>query len=156
MTTSATISGAVSSSSLSLPIGDVWRSCVELDGDERAPKAARAAVSEACGHRFGASTVVDIQLVVSELVTNCIEHGHADLIRLCLAGVGEKVSVTVASAAPPDGMPHPDAWCLPTATACSGRGLAMVGKIGSAGLRLTDSADDAWSAVTVSIEPRTA
>ncbi|MEZ5295746.1 MAG: ATP-binding protein [Ilumatobacteraceae bacterium] len=144
------------SSSVTLPIGDVWRWSGRIDGDEYAPRTARAAVHEACGRKFDAGTVVDIQLVVSELVTNCVEHGHADSVQLCLAGVGDKITVTVASAAPLDGVPHPDDWCLPTATACSGRGLAMVGRIGCAGLRVTDSGDDAWSAITVSIEPRTA
>lgn len=155
MTTPATICSAVKSSSMSLPIGDVWRWSTVIDARDRAPRVARDVVYEACAHRFDASTIVDIQLVVSELVTNCIEHGHDDEVRLCLAGVGDRVDVTVASPSSLDGVPHPDAWCLPTSTACSGRGLAMVGKIGCAGLRVTDASDDAWSAITVAIEPRT-
>ena len=155
MTAPATICSAVKSSSMMLPIGEVWRWSTVIDAKERAPRAARDVVVKACAHRFDAPTVVDIQLVVSELVTNCIEHGHDDTVRLCLAGVGNRVDVTVASASSLEGVPHPDAWCLPTSTACSGRGLAMVGKIGCADLRVTDSSDEAWSAITVSIEPRT-
>jgi len=155
MTTPASICSAVASSSLTVPIGDVWRWSSVIEAEDRAPRIARDAVGEACGPRYDASTVVDIQLVVSELVTNCIEHGHVDTVRLCLDGAGDRITVTVASAAPLEGVPHPDAWCLPTATACSGRGLAMVGRIGCAGLRLIDAGDDAWSAITVQIDPRT-
>lgn len=155
MTTAASIHSAVAASSLTLPIGDVWRWSSVIQAEDRAPRIAREAVGEACAHRYDASTVVDVQLVVSELVTNCMEHGHVDTVRLCLSGVGDRITVTVASAASLEGVPHPDAWCLPKATACSGRGLAMIGRIGCAGLRLIDAGDNTWSAITVQIHPRT-
>lgn len=152
MNTPGGICGAVPSSSVTTPTPDVWRWSADIDAQGRAPRLARDAVGEVCSHRFDPTTVVDIQLVVSELVTNCIEHGHVDGVRLCLVGIGDRVSVTVASAGSLHDVPQPDAWCLPTATACSGRGLAMIGRIGCADL---SDDDDGWSAITVQIEPRT-
>ena len=150
----ADTSGEATSPSAHSQAVDAWRWSATIHAGDRAPRAARKAVDQACADRCDAATMVDLRIVVSELVTNCIEHGHADTVRLCLAGVGDRTTVTVASAASLAGVPPPEAWCLPTATACSGRGLAMVGLIGCAGLWPNCADDDTWSAISVLVEPR--
>lgn len=150
------ISDGVAAASPGESDAESWRWCGEFDACDRAPKRARASVAAACGSRFDAATMIDVQLVVSELVTNCIEHAGAERIRLCLRSVGDGIVVSVASATPVDGVPEPSDWRLPATTSCTGRGLAMIGRIGRPAIDRPDAdlaADPGWSGITVAIQP---
>ena len=70
--------------------------------------------------------VGDLQLIVSELFTNAVEHGTSEAVEVVVAQRPEWVSVTVDSRGPtPDVGPVPE-WRVADAEALSGRGLGIV------------------------------
>jgi hypothetical protein len=60
---------------------------IELDGGSRAPRNARRAIAETMRGRRDLPSVRDVQLLVSELVTNSVLHGGA--------GPAEKIDLNV-------------------------------------------------------------
>jgi anti-sigma regulatory factor (Ser/Thr protein kinase) len=64
----------------------------------RAPGSARRSVEAAIGNRLPSGALAELQLVVSELVTNAVRHGAArdGAVELSLALRGEVVRVEVA------------------------------------------------------------
>ena len=72
------------------------------------------------------SVVDDLQLIVSELFTNAVEHGSSEAIEVVVTQRPDCVSVTVDSRGPtPDVGPATD-WHVAGAEALSGRGLGIV------------------------------
>ncbi|MCB0966566.1 MAG: ATP-binding protein [Ilumatobacter sp.] len=68
----------------------------------------------------------DIQLIVSELFTNAVEHGSADSVEVVLAVSGGIVSVTVDSRGPTPGVGPASEWAVADPEALNGRGLGIV------------------------------
>ncbi len=93
---------------------------------ERGPDAARAArgtVRDLCGNRLADELVTDVELVVSELVTNAVTHGAGE-ITLTVTLVRDGVTLSVLDQG--DGRPR-----LRRVGAGSGhgRGLALVARL---------------------------
>lgn len=80
--------------------------------------------------RAGApSTIVDdIELVVSELVSNAVVHGRPGPVHVEVA-VDDEVVVAVANQGRSEGIPAVEEWMLPGPEAVSGRGLAIVRRL---------------------------
>lgn len=108
----------------------------EFSGDPFAPAEARAFVIGALGTELGAPVTFpvrdDIELVVSELVTNAVRAGSAT-VRVAVEVAGRRAALRIGDDAP--GWPKQRAASIHDV---SGRGLALVAAICSAwGVRLT-------------------
>jgi len=86
----------------------------------------------------------DLELVVSELVTNAIEHGLDEPVTVIVAATADTVVVSVRSVRTPSGIADPSTWASPLPAVRTGRGLAIVRSISD---EVLVDADDA--AVTV-------
>lgn len=99
--------------------------------------------------------IEDLRLVVSELVANVLEHGGGpDGLTLDLTIRERDVDVHVVGHGDRRGLPPREEWCIPPATQCSGRGLALVRRL--ARWVAVDGDDavrerDGWIAVTASL-----
>lgn len=72
------------------------------------------------------SVVDDLQLIVSELFTNAVEHGASDVIEVVVSQGPDRVSVTVDSRGPTPGVGPAADWRVADRDALSGRGLGIV------------------------------
>jgi anti-sigma regulatory factor (Ser/Thr protein kinase) len=97
------------------------------------PASARAARQFAAAtlRRHGAppKVIKDYALVVSELVTNIIEHGDGSSMVISLDVANPdwwEVEVVGGSAASPSTLLQPDTWTVASADEASGRGLGIV------------------------------
>lgn len=86
------------------------------------------------------SVVEDAMLVVSELVTNAIEHGTGGPIVLGVGHGARGVVLRVRSVGPSSGVDLPERWAPAPPQAGSGRGLGIVASI-AAGVELERSDD---------------
>jgi len=86
----------------------------------------------------------DLELAVSELVTNAIEHGLDEPVTVIVAATADTVVVSVRSVRTPSGIADPSTWASPLPAVRTGRGLAIVRSISD---EVLVDADDA--AVTV-------
>ena len=82
----------------------------------------------------------DLELAVSELVTNAIEHGLEKPVTVIVAATADTVVVSVRSARTPAGIADPSTWESPLPTVRTGRGLAIVRSISD---EVAVDADDA-------------
>jgi anti-sigma regulatory factor (Ser/Thr protein kinase) len=99
----------------------------ELAGGPYAVTAARLALAD-LDSKLDASTAFDVRLLVSELVTNCVQHasvGPEDSIRLAVGISGEIVRVEVSDDGPGFDAPDP----MPDAETDSGWGLFLVNQL---------------------------
>jgi anti-sigma regulatory factor (Ser/Thr protein kinase) len=90
---------------------------------ERGPDAARSArnaVRDLCGDRLPAERLTDIELVVSELVTNAVTHGAGE-ITLTVTLAGDRVTLSVLD----EGPGRPQLRQVGSSSG-HGRGLALV------------------------------
>jgi len=71
----------------------------------------------------------DLELAVSELVTNAIEHGLDEPVTVIVAATADTVVVSVRSVRTPSGIADPSTWASPLPAVRSGRGLAIVRSI---------------------------
>ena len=71
----------------------------------------------------------DLELAVSELVTNAIEHGLDEPVTVIVAAKADTVVVSVRSVRTPSGIADPSTWASPLPAVRSGRGLAIVRSI---------------------------
>lgn len=117
--------------------------------------AARHAVVDRCRGRLPDATVDDVQLIVSELVANVLEHGGGpDGLAVDLAFLDGEVHVQVIGHGDPQAVPPFDRWVLPAATQRTGRGLALVRRLSS---RITVVGDPhppdepGWVTITASV-----
>lgn len=102
---------------------------------------ARRAVTRHCRGRVPEAVVADLQVIVTELVANVLEHGGGVgglAVRLTFdAGetgtvVDGDVRVQVSGHGDHRRVPPPETWVLPAPTERSGRGLALVRRLSSA------------------------
>lgn len=109
-----------------------------LEPGRAAPSEARASVRDACANAVP-HLVDDALLLVSELVTNAVQHGHAP-VRLSVDCDSSGITVAVEDANPslprrrrPDRRRH------------SGRGLVLVEKVAAEwGVRRTEAGKQVW------------
>jgi len=71
----------------------------------------------------------DLELAVSELVTNAIEHGLEEPVTVIVAATAGNVVVSVRSVRTPSGIADPSTWASPVPAVRTGRGLAIVRSI---------------------------
>lgn len=117
---------------------------LELVRDSSAPGLARRALTEHFAGRLEPSVIADAQLVVSELVSNAVEHGVGDVLRIDAVPDDEALSLSVRSRCRVRDLRRQPEWDLPDPTQISGRGLPIVGSL-SVGTPTVDSAPDgAW------------
>ena len=106
----------------------------------------RRSVAEFLGRSSVPSSVVDdVELLVSELVTNAIVHGSSgDAVRVRVQ-LGESIDVAVSNRGSAAAVPPVEAWRVAAPSEMSGRGLGIV-------RRLSDDAairqDGDWVVVT--------
>jgi signal transduction histidine kinase len=120
----------------------------EFAGDLRSPAAARAFAKDALGEllRIPVPPLLcdDLELIVSELVTNAVRAGSAT-VHVAIEAVGATVVVRVTDDA--GGWPEP----RPAGTDdISGRGLPLVSAVSSSwGVRLADTGKVVWAELLV-------
>jgi anti-sigma regulatory factor (Ser/Thr protein kinase) len=68
----------------------------------------------------------DVELAVSELVTNAVEYGRSEPVRVRVTARASSVVVSVASARAADAIGDPSTWSGPLPAVRTGRGLAIV------------------------------
>ncbi len=79
----------------------------------------------------GADVGGDMELAVSELVTNAVEHGLAEPVTVIVAVTTDPptVAISVRSVRTPSGIADPSTWAGPLPAVRTGRGLAIVRSI---------------------------
>lgn len=88
---------------------------------------ARHAVADECRGRVPDAAIDDLQIVVSELVANTVEHGGgADGLTVDLTFLAGHVRLRVTGHGDRHLMPPVEQWVLPVPTQRTGRGLALV------------------------------
>jgi anti-sigma regulatory factor (Ser/Thr protein kinase) len=70
--------------------------------------------------------VADLELVMSELVTNAIEHGDGHMVDMAVACDGHDVQVSVTSHSGAGSVEPSDRWQVAEASSITGRGLGIV------------------------------
>lgn len=100
-------------------------SSVVLVADMSQVAVARSFVRDAL-HGVAAAVGADVQLIVSELVTNAFEYGDGSPVTLVLQTDERGVRVTVDSAGRPDDVDHVDRWTVAQPDSIGGRGLGIV------------------------------
>lgn len=85
----------------------------------------------AAGVVDGADVGGDMELAVSELVTNAVEYGGAAPVTVAIALTADPTTVTisVASVRTPSSVADPSTWAGPAPGVRTGRGLAIVRSI---------------------------
>jgi anti-sigma regulatory factor (Ser/Thr protein kinase) len=103
----------------------------------------RAATAESMNGR-GEHLGGDLELAVSELVTNAVEYGLDEPVTVTVTVTAASIVVSVRSARTSSGIADPSTWAGPLPAMRTGRGLAIVRSISD---DVTVEADD--SSVTV-------
>jgi anti-sigma regulatory factor (Ser/Thr protein kinase) len=120
----------------------------EFACDPHTPSAARSFATETLhrqlGHSLSPEVRYDVELIVSELVTNAVRAGSKDVI-VCVGVEGGKVIVRVTDYA--SGWPEQREASVHDA---GGRGLPLVSALSAAwGVRMADSGKMVWAEVPV-------
>lgn len=103
------------------------RSSSTFAGDTSSIREARIFVREqVAATSIGSGRSGDMELAVSELVTNAIEHAHDEAITVSVDASASSVSVSVSSSYAGSDLDDPSTWAGPHPKARSGRGLAIV------------------------------
>jgi len=104
-----------------------------LPADRTAPAAARHLLEELTNGELDEGTFADAQLVLSELVTNAVEYGVGESIRVDITRCAPAaVELRVRNRVDGDGpRVPPRPWTMPGAPALRGRGLAVVQSLAS-------------------------
>ena len=110
-----------------------WSASLRVEGGLTGPRSARAAIACALKDRLEDQPLTDVQLVVSELVTNSVRHagsGHEYAITIDVLVLRDRVRVTVVD----PGSPAP----LRVAE-------SELGEPGDLGLRLVERLSNSWA-----------
>lgn len=110
------------------------RARIELRSDEGDIAALRDQIELWLGHEaVGLSSRMDVLFVVSELITNAVEHGSDGPVTVATTRVDDDtIRLEVVNDAPAGAVPAPDRWKLPEPLATRGRGLGIVAALTSA------------------------
>jgi anti-sigma regulatory factor (Ser/Thr protein kinase) len=114
---------------------DRERSCriaLRLDDAYRASRRARSTVAHFYSGRLAPQRLADLLLLVSELVTNAMEHGARGLVTLDVTLGDEHITVTVTSPGEVQMVGSPSSWRLPASDRRTGRGLALTARLADA------------------------
>ena len=88
---------------------------------------ARAFVAVVLTPAVAASTVETVRLIVSELVSNALQHGGADAVEVALSPAADAVELMVRGGRDATGeVAHPSQWSIAEPAAATGRGLGIV------------------------------
>ena len=97
---------------------------LEADPSQVAP--ARRFVRRALSDTATPDALNDLQLIVSELFTNAVEHGVDGTVRVAVHQCDDCVGVTVQSRGPAPSVSDVETWTVADPDALSGRGLGIV------------------------------
>lgn len=97
---------------------------LEAEASQVAP--ARRFVRRMLAGSTDPATLSDLQLIVSELFTNAVEHGVDGTVRVVVHDTPGFVGVTVQSRGPAPAVGESSEWHVAAPTAISGRGLGIV------------------------------
>lgn len=114
---------------------DHERSCriaLRLDDADRASRRARATIANFYSGRLHPERLADLLLLVSELVTNAMEHGARGLVTLDVTLAEHRITVTVTSPGEVRMVGAPSSWQLPASHQRTGRGLALTARLADA------------------------
>jgi anti-sigma regulatory factor (Ser/Thr protein kinase) len=103
---------------------DVATIVLEAEPSQVAP--ARRFVRRILADSTDPSTLSDLQLIVSELFTNAVEHGVDGTVRVVVHDSPDFVGVTVQSRGPAPEVGEATHWHVAEPSAISGRGLGIV------------------------------
>jgi anti-sigma regulatory factor (Ser/Thr protein kinase) len=98
---------------------------IALEADASQVDAARRFVRRVVADHVDPVTVGDLQLIVSELFTNALEHGSGDCVTVDVEETPTAVGVTVHSTGRADVGPRTD-WAVAEPPEITGRGLGIV------------------------------
>lgn len=132
---------------------------IPVAGAGRPAAAARRAVVEHCRDRVSETVIEDLQIIVSELVANVLEHGGGpEGLAIDLEIRAGDVDIQVTGHGDRRLLPPASAWDLPPADQPTGRGLALVrclsGEVEVAGVQ--PSVDDVGRVTITASVPLTA
>ncbi len=114
-------------------VGPTQRSGREFVSAPESIGAARDLVRDSLvGTAVGAEVVGDIQLAVSELVTNAVVHGDGEPIVVRIESSPRAVVCAVTSHLSGRPLPDPEMWTSPAQGGPTGRGLAIVRTVADA------------------------
>lgn len=99
---------------------------IVLEADASQVAAARRFVRGCLSDRVDPDMAGDLQLIVSELFTNAIEHGNAETVTVDIEQTATAVGVTVHSAGSSAGVGALADWSVAEPTEITGRGLGIV------------------------------
>lgn len=100
---------------------------LRLPAEVSSPAAGRAFVRETLSTvQADTEAVADLQLVVSELITNAIEHGAGNEVQVELHLRRDHAELIVTSVGNTDRVAPPDRWEVSGPEAVTGRGLGIV------------------------------
>ena len=99
---------------------------IELASDASQIAVARRFARSVVRDRVSASATADVELVVSELVANVIEHSEVSSIPLAIVVDATRVSISVTTGAPVGELGPVETWRVADVREVSGRGLGMV------------------------------
>lgn len=126
---------------------------LELARNSGAPGQARRALAQHFGGRVRPIVIADAQLVVSELVSNAVEHGIGDLLTITAGSSGDTLSVSVSSRCRVRDLRKQPDWDLPAPSQICGRGLPIVSTLAMSTPQVESSPDGAFhNQVTVTAE----
>lgn len=133
---------------------------IELAAFARPVSAARRAVADHCRGRVPTHVIDDLRLVVSELVSNVLEHGGGPQgLTLEVTVRSREIDVQVTGIGDRRRVPPSSEWRIPPPLQRTGRGLALVRRLSS---WVTVDGDDAvrdrggWIAILASLPIRAA
>ncbi len=126
---------------------------LDLKRSSGAPGAARRALAEHFSGRVRPIVIADAQLVVSELVSNAVEHGIGDSLTIMASSRADTLSVSVRSRCRVRDLRRQPDWDLPAPSEICGRGLPIVGSLAISTPLVESSPDGAFhNQVTVTAE----
>ena len=126
---------------------------VELVRASGAAGLARRHVADHFRGRVVPSVIADAQLVVSELVSNAVEHGVGETLEVEATSDRDSMSLRVRSRCRIRDLRRQPLWVLPDPAQVGGRGLPIVGTLSSVTPTVESAPDGAWfNRLTVTAE----
>lgn len=129
---------------------------LRLPSDPASVRQARRAVAEAVAETAGSGVPYELELVVSELVSNAIEHGSdsGDSVELELTRRGDAVRVLVRD--PARHRSQVPMALTPSEERVRGRGLHVIDRLAAAwGERIADGCREVWAELRLEPPPAT-